>query len=210
MKPETGNNNLYKKPSMRKYIIASVCVVLIVIVALTVAIYNWEPKPDPTSERLLRSAAGISYFIQTGNNKEMEELTDEDLAMLEKLDFPSYFFSPGFVEISDIKLLEKCTNLQELQLVTIRYPEKKIPKLIRCLGKLGVIDLDKIFAIDLYPIQNLTALKTLRLSGAQINDITPLKNLNNLEELYIEYCPNITDKQVEDLQKALPDCKIIR
>ena len=127
---ETEQNITEKRPSKRKYIIAAVCFVLFFIVALTTAILKWEPKPDPESERVLRSAAIINYKIQTENNKELKDLTDEDLAMLTAFSFPSFIASPGFYDISDIKLLEKCTNLQELQLNMIKYPKKKIPKWI--------------------------------------------------------------------------------
>jgi Leucine-rich repeat (LRR) protein len=50
-------------------------------------------------------------------------------------------------------------------------------------------------------------LKDLDLDNNNISDISPLKNLVNLEELLIENNP-ISEGQFDELQKALPNCKI--
>ena len=172
-----------------KHTIMVMCLLLLMIIALCVAILRWKPKPDPASEEIIRAAAAGKY------GKDPNELTDQDYALFEKV-----LISHGSVpfildrislsiyarELSDIKILEKFTNLQELSLQSIKYPDKKIPKMMEILAKYGVIDLEKRFTIDLCPIQNLTALKTLRLSSSQISDISPLKDLVNLEQLFID------------------------
>ena len=186
MKNETEQNVKEKKPSRRKYIIAAICVALLLIAALTISILKWEPKPDPESEMSLRRAAKENYSIQTEKHKEPKDLTDEDFAILTEFTFPQFSASPGFYFISDIRLLEKCKNLQALQLNMIKYPEKKIPKWMKLLGKLGVFDLKKRFAIDLSPIQKLHTLKSILLSNSQVADISPLKDLKNLEQLFID------------------------
>ena len=91
------------------------------------------------------------------------------------------------IELSDIRLLEKFTNLKLLRLERIRLPKRDYPKWRKYLAKYGI----------------------LKLQERQSLDLCPLKNLTNLEALYITDCP-ITDKQVKQLQKALPDLKIIR
>jgi len=203
-----------KKSFFRKRPLLAACSILFLIIVILVFIgINQEPKPDPASERTIRKAAAKQL------GKDPNELTDGDFTKI--LEFSFYEkgekYQSGFTyippwastELSDIRLLKKFTNLELLDLFSIKYPETRIPKWMKYLSKYGIISLNKKFAIDLSPIQNLHTLKMLRLNHAQICDIKPLKKLTNLEILYIQNC-DITDKQVEELQKALPNLKIIR
>ena len=229
MKTETENNNLNKKSSKRNYIIAAACFVLLAVIALVVASLNNKSKPDPESERIIREAVAGQL------NKEPNQLTDKDYAIfsyvlisafggLEQDDL-SFLLIPEY-EFSDIKLLDKFTNLQELDLYGIKYAESKIPQWVKILRKLG-INIENRFVIDLKSLEGLSNLQTLRtksasvknleplsslinlkfldISNTYVTNLKPLKKLKNLEVLYIQNCPNITDKQVEELQKALPN-----
>jgi Leucine-rich repeat (LRR) protein len=210
---EIISNNTVKKPSRKRYVFAAVLAVLL-ISALVYVGFNQEPKPDPASERIIRKVVAAQL------NKDPNDLTNEDFAKITAFNIngtsinnqEQFMYIPPWVrtELTDIRLLKKFTNLELLDLISVKYPEKNIPKWMKYLAKHGVFDLEKEFAIDLSPIKNLSALKKLRLYNAQINDITPLNNLTNLEELYITNCQNITDEQVGDLQKALPNLRIIR
>ncbi len=192
MKTEIEQNMKEKKPSKRKYIIAAVCVVLLVGVALAAAIFRWNQKIDHASERAIREAAAVMYNNDETNlsKKDPNELTEADFKSLTEFVFPA---TPDghFAALSDIKLLEKFTSLESLSISGTRYPDSAIPKWMKYFAKLGVFDLEEKFSIDLSPIQNLTALKSLRLSNSQISDITPLKNLVNLEQLFIDFT-NVT------------------
>ncbi len=199
---ETEQNMKEKKSSKRKYLIAAVCVVLFAIVALVVASLNQEQKPDPESERVIRQFAARRLYEETGLKKEPNDLVNEDFTKINEISiipnigsYNSFYWTAGsklkFGELSDITLLEKFINLQELN-CNILYPDKKIPKCMKLLGKVGIFDIKERFAIDLNPIKNLTALKSLRLSNSQISDITPLKNLVNLETLFIDFT-NVSD-----------------
>jgi Leucine-rich repeat (LRR) protein len=55
----------------------------------------------------------------------------------------------------------------------------------------------------------MTNLKTLGFNGTQITDsgLMHLKNLSNLEARSLSYT-KVTDADIAELQKALPDCKI--
>ncbi len=192
-------NDRQNQYANRRYILAAVCVVLLVIVALVFAIYSGEPKPDPESERVIRHFAARQLYEETGLKKDPNDLVNEDFAKIKAIsitlnigDESSFYWATTsklkFGELSDITLLEKFTNLQELELF-IRYPESKIPKLMKYLAKLGVFDLKEKYAIDLSPIQNLTALKSLHLGFSPISDITPLKKMVNLEQLFIDGTP---------------------
>ncbi|MBN2590403.1 MAG: hypothetical protein JXA96_11120, partial [Sedimentisphaerales bacterium] len=127
---------------------------------------------------------------------------------------------------------EKFVNLQELGFVGVRSSQENIPKWMKFLARYGIIDLTDRFYIDLKPIENLTNLKKINFTSSNINnieplaklsklenlslmltqvcDLEPLKKLKNLKELNISRCPNITDEQIDDLQKALPNLEIRR
>jgi Leucine-rich repeat (LRR) protein len=60
---------------------------------------------------------------------------------------------------------------------------------------------------ELSPLQDLINLKHLFLSDNKISDISPLKNLVNLKT--IDLIDNfIPLQQIEELKKALPNCRI--
>ncbi len=189
------NEKIKKTLFFKRHIIAVVCFILLVTFALVVAFFRWEPKPDPASERIIREEAAKKL------NKDPNELTDEDFANILEFNLWSLYntrhnyqgeiiYTPPWIiiELSDIRLLKKFTNLKVLSLERIRLPKRDFPKWMKYLAKIGVLNLEETQSLDL----------------------SPLKNLTNLEVLYIQNCPNITDKQVEELQKALPNLKIVR
>ena len=65
---------------------------------------------------------------------------------------------------------------------------------------------------DLEQLRDMPELETLDLGGTQITDagLVHLKALPNLQSLDLFGCPNITESGVAELQKALPNCEIIR
>ena len=58
------------------------------------------------------------------------------------------------------------------------------------------------------PLKELTQLKYLNLPDNQISDVGPLKELTQLRELDLHNNPDLTMAQIDELQKALPKCKI--
>ncbi len=60
---------------------------------------------------------------------------------------------------------------------------------------------------DIEPLKNLTSLTWLSLYNNQISDIEPLANLKKLEYLWLSKNKEI-NKQLPELEKALPKCKI--
>jgi len=62
---------------------------------------------------------------------------------------------------------------------------------------------------DIAPLAKLGRLKYLNLNASgEVNDLTPLAGLTRLEELILKNTPQITQEQTDELQKALPNCKI--
>ncbi|MBN2590402.1 MAG: hypothetical protein JXA96_11115 [Sedimentisphaerales bacterium] len=278
------NITIKKKPFRRKYIITTVLIPLLIIAVLIFILRTQEQKPDPASEAVIRAEVAAQL------NKDPNELTDEDFTLFTEFEF-DMFRSPVqlpkivtingkkrsvWLELTDIKIFEKFTNLQSLHLNNIAYPDRNIPKWMKFATKFGFIDLADRFSIDLNPlkklhslhtltfgqvpvknikplssltnletlcldstevcdlgpIKNLTKLKFLHvghteisdleaikgltnlekliITGTKISDLEPVKSLPNLQRLWLEMCDNITDEQVEDLQKALPNLKITR
>ena len=239
------------KPSWRKYIFAAVILLVCVISGFIYMAAMWSPETSESqkaSENKIRKAA--SRFAQ----KTPETLNDDDFAKITLLLIGQSSISsvPITVELTDIKLLKKFTNLQTLELGKIIYPKKDIPKWMILLAKLGIFDIDKRFALDLEPLKELHNLKRLTISqtavknikplsglvnlqwldltrttvydlkpikdlinldylninNTQVTSLEPLKGFTRLQTLHISGCKNISDRQVEDLHKALPNLKI--
>ena len=151
-----------------------------------------------------------------------------DLSPLEKLEFLN---SVGLymVPVNNIEPLSSITNLKNLML---DYTEVRNLEPLRNLTNLSVLVIQDSPVSDLEPIKGLTNLKTLIIINTEVSNIEPLKGLNGLrrldilhsplcdieplkaltklESLSLRYSENITDEQVEDLQKALPNLRIER
>ncbi|MBT5847052.1 MAG: leucine-rich repeat domain-containing protein [Verrucomicrobiales bacterium] len=61
---------------------------------------------------------------------------------------------------------------------------------------------------DVKGLEKLTQLKKLHLGGNQLSDTKGLEKLTKLRELNLEDNPALTKAQIDQLQKALPKCKI--
>ena len=57
-------------------------------------------------------------------------------------------------------------------------------------------------------LEKLTQLKQLSLKGNQLTDVKGLEKLTQLEDLWLEDNPDLTKARIDELQKALPKCKI--
>ena len=58
-------------------------------------------------------------------------------------------------------------------------------------------------------LEKLTQLKNLFLGGNQLIDVKGLEKLTQLTELGLHNNPALTKAQIAELQKALPNCKIL-
>ena len=78
------------------------------------------------------------------------------------------------------------------------------------LKNITLLDLNNNKLSDISSLANLTNLTDLGLGGNQLSDISSLFGLKRLKYLDIRGCMGITDKQVQELQKALPKLMIER
>ena len=90
--------------------------------------------------------------------------------------------------------------------------ELKIPT-----GKLTKADYEKIKELDLSwnqltkvpkGLENLTQLEMLLLGNNKLTDVKGLEKLTQLNQLNLENNPDLTKAQIDQLQKALPNCDI--
>jgi len=230
-----------KKMSRWKYKLAAILILIFIMSALFLSWFYQESRPDPASAKIIREVAAKQLA------KDPNDLTDDDFAKITEIHFQQ-------LQLSDIKLLKKFTNIRGLYMGSITCPSKSIPKWISIMAKVGIIKPNKRIALnisplkklntleklviqdmpiydtepltsmtnlkylvlentsitDIRPVRNLHNLKRLFLDGTEISNLEPLKNLKNLEYLNIKRCENITEEQVKDLQKALPNLEIVR
>jgi len=133
-------------------------------------------------------------------DKAPSQLTSEDFQNLTKLDL-SY---------TSLTKLDYLINLTNLQLLWLNGTQVSNLEPIKGLTNMQELWIGITHVSDLAPIKGLTNLQRLWIDNTQVSNLEPLKGLTKLILLYLEGCRNITDQQVEDLQKVLPELEIIR
>ena len=99
--------------------------------------------------------------------------------------------------------LEKITHLSFYgQVLT------EVPKELEKLTQLERLGLHTNQLTDLKGLEKLTKLEALDLMDNQLTSVKGLENLTQLERLYLKDNPDLTKAQIDQLQKALPNCKI--
>ncbi len=107
-------------------------------------------------------------------------------------------------DLKDLTPLTGLTYLHGLHLHSI--PVSDLTPLAN-FKKLEYLTLRTMPVRDLTPLAGLTNLKSLEFRFVKINDLTPLAGLTKLTRLTMNDT-QVTDEQVEALQKALPNCTI--
>jgi len=127
--------------------------------------------------------------------KELEKLTN-----LKKLRFDDN-------QLTDVTGLEKLTKLTRLNLYDNKLTE--IPKGLEKLTKLKELWLSGNQLTNVKGLEKLTQLTRLDLYKTQLAELPKgLKNLTQLTYLNLFFNPDLTKAQIDELQKALPKCRI--
>ena len=148
-----------------------------------------QPELEKAIRESLKETRGV---MPTG------ELTKADLDKVASLIINS-------AKLTSVKGLEKLTKLEELylhgnQLTDVKGLEK--------LTQLKELDLGHNQLTDLKGLEKLTKLEVLDLHGNKLTDLKGLEKLTQLKSLIVEGSPDLTKAQIDELQKALPKCKI--
>ena len=113
-----------------------------------------------------------------------------------------------------VKSLKGLTDLQKLRLDGTQVSDLSP---LRGLANLKGLYLIGTQVIDVSPLQGLMVLRALDLAGTPVTDLSPLKELINLTQLNLVgydrgvlVHTKVTDEEVKRLQKALPNCWILR
>jgi rRNA maturation protein Nop10 len=135
----------------------------------------------------------------------LRTLQVSDLTPLAKLTALQYLdFS--FTNVSDLSPLSKLTALQELglsgTLVSDLSPLFNLTSLAR-------LYFDDTPVSNLSPLSNLTALQIINSWNTKVSDLSPLSKLTALHDLDVPK-KTVPEAQVQELQRALPNCRILR
>ena len=109
--------------------------------------------------------------------------------------------------VSDIEPLKGLTNLQELGFIETHVSDLSPLGGLKNLQRLYFFYETKIS--DLEPLRGLTNLEEIGILKSACSDIDPLKELTNLRQLFL-YEAQVSDEELDELQKALPNLKIER
>lgn len=117
----------------------------------------------------------------------------------------------AYTRISDLSALANLTELEELDIEGTSVSD--LAPLAK-LRRLRILKIAHTSVSDLSPLSGLKNLQELWLSDSQdsglsITDLSPLHELYHLENLYMHKL-NVTEEQVQELQRKLPNCLIKR
>ncbi len=121
-----------------------------------------------------------------------------NLVNLQKLDLSG-------TNIQNIEPVKNLINIERLVLDGTAIVDLKP---IKNLKKLEYLRIMRTKVNNLEPLRNLTNLQTFYAYETKISNLEPLKRLTNLRRLYISGSNNISNQQIEDLQKVLPNLEI--
>jgi len=107
-------------------------------------------------------------------------------------------------KLTDLKGLEKLTQLKRLIININKLTDLKS---LQNLSQLEALGLAGNQLADVKDLERLTQLKELHLGINQLTDVKGLEKLTRLEKLYLQN-NKLTKAQIDELQKALPKCKI--
>ena len=180
------------------------------------------PLPKVTPVKLIEDP-DIELAIRFSLKKPIGTLTEYDLRKVTELDLSNNKMTElpmGLGKLTKLELLvlntnrltevpdvlEKITSLVTLDLTGSLTDTKGLEKL-RQVKRLLIGGNELTEVPD--GVEKLTQLKYLSLWNNQLSDLIGLEKLIALEELNIEYNPDLTKALIDELQKALPNCEII-
>jgi hypothetical protein len=104
--------------------------------------------------------------------------------------------------------------LAKVQVVLLCDLDSEVPPItslepLANLGQLKHLILFSDYVSDLSPVAKLSQLERLELSAQQIHDLSPLLAMSELKTLDLNDTP-ISDAQIAEAQRALPECEVFR
>ncbi len=190
---EQLNNDKRNKSIKLKLLIFVIFLLLITITAFVV-IFLEQNKPDPFSVEVIHKAVARQL------NKNADEITDADYAEISELCIaqktmqqeiaghgPTEIYTQG--ELADLKLFKKFVNLEYLDISYLSYPQKKLPKWLSFLAKLGIYNVSNKTSIDLEPLKDIPKLRKLKIQYTPFDNIESLAKITELKGLDLQEVP---------------------
>ncbi len=176
--------------------------------------------PQTTSDKLITNPI-VKKAVRKSLKKPEGELTEADYEKVTVLSFVASGLTevPKGIEkltqlkdldlwhnqLISVKSLEELTQLRSLALFSNQLTEVKgLEKLV----KLTALHLNDNKLTEVKGLENLTQLKGLALGKNKLTDVNGLEKLTQLKALVLTGNPDLTKAQIDELQKALPECKI--
>ena len=169
-------------------------ILMIVAVVIGQSVLAADKKPLTKEE----SAKVIEAAIRKSLKKPTGELTKADLEKVREL----YLVDD---QLTDVKWLEKLTKLTALSL---NHNQLTDVKGLEKLPQLKMLWLTANHLTDVKGLEKLTKLKCLYLNQNKLTDVKGLEKFTQLKFLILDGNPALTKAQIDELKKALPDCKI--
>ena len=169
---------------------------LICAVVIGQSVLAADKKPLTKEESAKIIEAEIRYEL----NKPIGELTKADWEKVTKLGL----YGKELTEVP--KGLEKLAQLTEVNLTRNQLTSVKGLEKLTKLKWLKLYD-NKLTSVK--GLEKLTQLKYLFLHDNQLTDVKGLEKLTKLRVLNLEDNLNLTKAQIDQLQKALPNCEIV-
>ena len=107
----------------------------------------------------------------------------------------------GVLAKADFEKVAKLLNLQDQQLTDVKGLEK--------LTQLTILGLGSNQLTDVKGLEKLTRLTELDLGYNKLTDVRCLEKLTQLKRLELKANPALTKAQIDELDKALPNCRIL-
>ena len=193
---------------------------LIVSFCLCLPLAGADKKPL-TKEK---SAKAIEQAIRAVANKNTGELTKADFEKVTKLKLSMYNTGNQLTSVKGLEKLTQLTGLyldgnkltdvkgleklSQLKILTLYGNQLTDVKGLEKLTQLTALVLHANQLTDVKGLEKLTQLEGLRLSNNKLTDVKGLEKLNQLTELGLGGNPDLTKAQIDELQKALPNCQI--
>ena len=151
-------------------------------------IYNLEPLKHLNNLEIL-----LLYKSPVKNIKSLSYLTNIRVLSLD------------YLEIKSLEPIKGLTNIRHLYINGTLVSELES---LKELTHLSIIELRETHISDLKPLRGLRNLNFIDLRNTPVTNLEPLYALKNLQELDIRSCQSITERQINELQNALPELEI--
>ena len=203
--------------------------VLVTLFSLLLGWISWE------QERRRQEQTTVAWVIEMGGRKDFRYLVGVGWWKRNWVLTTDKFFGELLREIwfneTNVTDLSPLAGLKNLEVLGLDKTKVSDLSLVAGIENIKFLSLNQTQVSDLSPLAGLSNLEWLYLGETEVSDLSPLAGLKNLEEIWLNDTQvsdlsllaglenlrrlsiegtNVTEEQIEQLQLALPNCKISR